>query len=177
MYSAPSARHTQNFVLDQLLESCISLISLYRIQKFTCLTGGFVCPRTLGNGICWALPDSKVHGANMGPSGSCRPQMGPMLAPWILLSGLSLWKNSSAVSMSMSWCLYDFKKHQQVASSAKSFISDSFISYRHICFCCHKQIKLIIVLCKLRAVLLCKGLKVCFCWAINWSSIKCAFIG
>ena len=32
-------------------------------------------------------PDSKNHGANMGPTwgppGSCRPQMGPMLAPWI----------------------------------------------------------------------------------------------
>ena len=32
-------------------------------------------------------PDSKVHGAIMGPPGSCRPQVGPMLAPWILLSG------------------------------------------------------------------------------------------
>ena len=34
------------------------------------------------------IPDSKVHGANMGPSGSCWPQMGPMLAPWSLLSGI-----------------------------------------------------------------------------------------
>ena len=33
------------------------------------------------------IPDSKVHGAHMGPPGSCRPQMGPMLAPWTLLSG------------------------------------------------------------------------------------------
>ena len=32
------------------------------------------------------IPDSKVHGANMGSPGSCRPQMGPMLVPWILLS-------------------------------------------------------------------------------------------
>ena len=32
-------------------------------------------------------PDSKVHGVNMGPSGSCRPQMGPMLVPQTLLSG------------------------------------------------------------------------------------------
>ena len=36
-------------------------------------------------------PDSKVHGAIMGPTwgppGSCRPQMGPMMAPWTLLSG------------------------------------------------------------------------------------------
>ena len=37
-----------------------------------------------------AVPDSKVHGASMGPPGSCWPQMGPMLAPWTLLSGV--WK-------------------------------------------------------------------------------------
>ena len=33
------------------------------------------------------LPAVKVHGANMGPPGTCRPQMGPMLAPRTLLSG------------------------------------------------------------------------------------------
>ena len=31
--------------------------------------------------------DSKVHGTNMGPSGADRTQVGPMLAPWTLLSG------------------------------------------------------------------------------------------
>ena len=36
-------------------------------------------------------PDRKVQGANMGPPGSCRPQMGPMLAPWTLLSGALKW--------------------------------------------------------------------------------------
>ena len=34
------------------------------------------------------VPHSKVHEANMGPPGSCRPQMGPMLAPRTLLSGV-----------------------------------------------------------------------------------------
>ena len=34
------------------------------------------------------VPDSKVHGANMGPSGADRTQVGPMLAPWTLLSGV-----------------------------------------------------------------------------------------
>ena len=34
-----------------------------------------------------STPDSKVHGANMGPSGADRTQVGPMLAPWTLLSG------------------------------------------------------------------------------------------
>ena len=33
------------------------------------------------------VPDSKVHVDNMGPPGSCRPQVGPMLAPWFVLSG------------------------------------------------------------------------------------------
>ena len=32
-------------------------------------------------------PDSKVHGANMYPSGADRTQVDLMLAPWILLSG------------------------------------------------------------------------------------------
>ena len=34
-------------------------------------------------------PDNKVHRANMGPPGSCRPQMGPMLTPCTLLSGIT----------------------------------------------------------------------------------------
>ena len=35
------------------------------------------------------IPDSKIHGANMG-SGADRTQVGPMLAPWTLLSGIML---------------------------------------------------------------------------------------
>ena len=32
-------------------------------------------------------PDSKIHGANMGPIWADRTQVDPMLAPWTLLSG------------------------------------------------------------------------------------------
>ena len=37
----------------------------------------------------WLMPPQieKFMGPTWGPPGSCRPQMGPMLAPWILLSG------------------------------------------------------------------------------------------
>ena len=35
-------------------------------------------------------PDSKVHGANMGSTWVLSTQVGPMLAPWILLSGWQL---------------------------------------------------------------------------------------
>ena len=34
-----------------------------------------------------ACPDSKVHGANMGPTWVLLAQVGPMWAPWTLLSG------------------------------------------------------------------------------------------
>ena len=34
----------------------------------------------------FSFPDDKVRGPTWGPPGSCRPQMGPMLAPWNLLS-------------------------------------------------------------------------------------------
>ena len=34
------------------------------------------------------LRDSKIYVANVGPPGADRAQMGPMLAPWTLLSGL-----------------------------------------------------------------------------------------
>ena len=48
--------------------------------------------------VCWLeyTPDSKIHGTNMGPPGSCRPQMGPMLAPRTLLSG--------SVTIPEVWC-------------------------------------------------------------------------
>ena len=32
---------------------------------------------------------TKFMGPTWGPAGSCRPQMGPMLAPWVLLSGMA----------------------------------------------------------------------------------------
>ena len=49
-----------------------------------------------------AVPDIKVHEANMGPPGSCRPQMGPMLAPWTLLSGVVAWRIYDPTEMAAS---------------------------------------------------------------------------
>ena len=37
--------------------------------------------------VPYSSPDSKVHGANMGPIWGRQAQVGPMLAPWTLLSG------------------------------------------------------------------------------------------
>ena len=40
------------------------------------------------------FPDNKFMGPIWDPPGSCQPKMGPMLAPWTLLSGLFLWHQS-----------------------------------------------------------------------------------
>ena len=42
----------------------------------------------LGNNLPGNSKIAKFMGPTWGPPGSCRPQMGPMLAPWTLLSGL-----------------------------------------------------------------------------------------
>ena len=42
---------------------------------------------------------ARFMGPTWGPPGSCRPQMGPMLAPWTLLSGeLTLWASAFPVT-------------------------------------------------------------------------------
>ena len=42
-------------------------------------------------------------GPTWGPPGSCRPQMGPMLAPWILLPGSSRWIRSCVCKVFSHW--------------------------------------------------------------------------
>ena len=49
---------------------------------------GWMAAFTVNLWFCCNVPDSKVHGANMGPTWVLSAQMGPMLAPWTLLSGV-----------------------------------------------------------------------------------------
>ena len=44
----------------------------------------------LSEPVKYSFPISKVHGPTWGPPGSCRRLVGLMLAPWTLLSGLTL---------------------------------------------------------------------------------------
>ena len=53
----------------------------------------------LADGILTATHIAKFMGPIWGPPGSCRPQIGPMLAPWTLLSGD--WGNPSAFAIDM----------------------------------------------------------------------------
>ena len=51
---------------------------------------------------------AKVMGPTRGPPGSCRPQMGPMSAPWTLISGFVLYNYFIIISWLWSiapgWC-------------------------------------------------------------------------
>ena len=61
----------------------------------------------------YIVPESKVHGPTWGPPGSCRPQMGPMLAPITLLSRVltrDTWTNCCSVihHTCMVFCEYTY---------------------------------------------------------------------
>ena len=101
-----------------LFSSCLILVSKRGSRNFVRVLISFVeCGTRHFDRICQGVaPDSNVHGANMGPPGSCRPQMGPMLAPWTLLSGVvthgiayiheyqnGWYKQSTAKLMYISW--------------------------------------------------------------------------
>ena len=57
-----------------------------RIYRILALNAHIVMPYT--------TPDSKVHGPIWGPPGADRTQVGPVLAPWTLLSG-TVWYDDS----------------------------------------------------------------------------------
>ena len=56
---------------------------------------------------------ARFMGPTWGPPGSCRPQMGPMLAPWTLLSGFPDLHNHSHIKVDMfvSYSLCDGWNH------------------------------------------------------------------
>ena len=76
---------------------CSHWLYFYCIMICLC---GTDCVVVTGEGLSstlslyWVIRENisqiaKFIGPTWGPSGSCRPQMGPMLAPWTLLSGFT----------------------------------------------------------------------------------------
>ena len=49
------------------------------------------------------IPDSKFMGPTWGPSGADRTQVGPMLAPWTLLSGMNWYFYSERCKRTIAW--------------------------------------------------------------------------
>ena len=60
------------------------LLRLAQVVFFSPYSAVLVHPKNNAHGF---TPDGKVLGGNMGPYGADRTQVGPMLAPWTLLSG------------------------------------------------------------------------------------------
>ena len=72
--------------LSYFVDECNRLVARYVPVNLTSVVPGYVYIDVTD--IPQAIPQiAKFMGPTWGPSGSCRPQMGPMLAPWTLLSG------------------------------------------------------------------------------------------
>ena len=81
---------------------------------------------------------AKFMGPIWGPLGSCRPQMGPMLAPWTLLSGLfgdALWL--PALNRSLQRCNWNIPGEQSLdvigISAYTTTYAPVFISFFNSC--------------------------------------------
>ena len=68
---------------------------------------------------------AKFMGPTWGPPGPCRPQMGPMLAPWTLLSG-QLWLLDSGDGTSCHICS-KFKRYSRTLPSIIRYCYDTCI--------------------------------------------------
>ena len=86
--------------------SCKVWLAIWRLFQY---------PKNAVSTDLHTVPDSKVHGPTVGPSGSCQPQKGPMLAPWTLLSGTmlchALWNVTGEIQcypITLSWRIFGF---------------------------------------------------------------------
>ena len=74
-------------------------------SHFNSCDDGHQYMKTLGYSSSDAMQSqiAKFMGPTRGPPGSCRPQMGPMLTPWILLTGVTRqwWECTRIVSPAM----------------------------------------------------------------------------
>ena len=122
---------------SSLFPACMRFRHLKELQCF----GKMIHYGAIGNTYDWlqfeAFPDSRCHGATWGPPGSCRPQIGPVLAPWTLLSGLSL-----ITSYDPTWLRYVVISHislhnyDLIAVTVKHGPNTNFHLQRHYTQCC-----------------------------------------
>ena len=69
----------------------------------------FVCSDICLQIWVWPPQIAKFMGPTWGPPGSCRPQMGPMLAPWTLLSGTAYIRQYSTHYHGVAWAAWWLK--------------------------------------------------------------------
>ena len=104
------------------------------------------------------ISDSKVHGANMWPTWVlCQPQMGPMLVPWTLLSGILPdggrdglwwpalsahgWSCTGYLHLSCVWydqclgyCFYIYSPPLDVSAHEHSVLNNGLDNIQWVCF-------------------------------------------
>ena len=74
------------------------------------------------------VPDSNVHWPTWGPPGSCWPQMGPMLAPWTLLSrvlytnAMYHWPVQIGLVLGVQDCISSFLWHWPTTTSYRPIL-------------------------------------------------------
>ena len=85
--------------VDLIISSVAWIVSCYRVYfcyiivrykkfAFNCWIHGIT---SVWIYFCFPSQTARLTWPTWGPPGSCRPQVGPMLAPWTLLSGLTYW--------------------------------------------------------------------------------------
>ena len=88
--------------------SCLILCYLHVLQTIKYSLAARPIRRHANHWTHWNLSQiAKFMGSTWGPPGTCRPQMGPMLAPWTLLSGTSRDGANSVVTGGTVVCHYD----------------------------------------------------------------------
>ena len=76
--------------------ACIFSVGPYFLNKIHCPVSFYSVLLCNSSNCTVAFPDSKFLRPTRGPPGSWRPQMGPMLAPWTLVSGCNSRGSSSS---------------------------------------------------------------------------------
>ena len=79
-------RHLHPFLQRQLLDYRIFIVQMVRYDEIR-----FISNHNIQTIILAHSQIARIMGSTWGPPGSCRPQIGPMLVPWTLLSGLGYW--------------------------------------------------------------------------------------
>ena len=70
---------------------------------------------------------ARFMGPTWGPPGSCRPQMGPMLAPWTLLSGMTTKVNCDIITSVAHQIITSLPDHKQTEWDMVNVWKSSFL--------------------------------------------------
>ena len=73
-------------------------------------------------------------GPTWGPPGSCRPQMGPMLAPWSLLSGVYFANQLITVYIRSKTCLISLHSHTNIETTRSTIDRTLVVSDKYVRF-------------------------------------------